>query len=142
MILGPLSVADDAERCRCGRVGCLEMIASMPAMIAAARRTNPRITDETELVSAFRSGDKHVRKVVFRAAEVLGEGIGAMIASLNVNHVLIIGPVTQLGPDYLEHVRDQAHASALPMLAKQTHIELGESRGDDVVIGASAMLMN
>ncbi len=83
-----------------------------------------------------------MRKVVIHAAQMLGAGIGAMIASLNVNHVVIIGPVTHLGPDYLDAVRRQAQASALPLLAKQTQIELGEMRGDDVVIGASAMLMN
>jgi hypothetical protein len=28
------------------------------------------------------------------------------------------------------------------LLAQQTNIELGEMRGDDVIIGASALLMN
>ena len=78
---------------------------------------------------------------MLHAARMLGDGIAAMIASLNVNHVLIIGPATHLGPNYLQAVREQAQASALPLLARQTLIELGETRGDDVVIGASAMLM-
>ena len=141
-IFAPLSLSDEDERCRCGRMGCLETIASMPAMVAAAHRRDPSISDEQALIDAFCRGDKQVRKVVIRAAEMLGEGIATMIAALNVNHVLIIGPATHLGPDYLEAVRRQALTSALPLLAKQTHIELGETRGDDVVIGASAMLMN
>ena len=142
MIFGQLIQESDRERCRCGRVGCLETIAGMPAMVSAAQRRDPSITDEQALIDAFRAGNKPVRQVVLRAAEMLGEGIGAMIASLNINQVLIIGPVTHLGPDYLDAIRRQAQASALPLLAKQTHIELGETRGDDVVIGASAMLMN
>lgn len=141
-IFAPLSAAEEDGRCRCGRMGCLETIASMPAMVAAAHRRDPSIVDDQGLIDAFCLGDKQVRKVVIRAAEMLGEGIATMIASLNVNHVLIIGPATHLGPDYLEAIRRQAQTSALPLLAKQTHIELGETRGDDVVIGASAMLMN
>jgi predicted NBD/HSP70 family sugar kinase len=141
-IFGPVSPDDRAEPCRCGRVGCLETLASMPAMVAAAQRRDPSITDEQSLIDAFRAGDERVRKVVIRAAERLGDGIAAMIASLNVINVLIIGPATHLGPDYLDAVRRQAQASALPLLAQETNIELGETRGDDVVIGASAMLMN
>jgi predicted NBD/HSP70 family sugar kinase len=73
---------------------------------------------------------------------MLGEGIAALIATLNVNHILIIGPATHLGAEYLDAIRRQAQARALPLLAQQTNIELGEMRGDDVVIGASALLMN
>jgi len=140
-IFGRLSPTDEAELCRCGRVGCLETVASMPAMVAAAHRRLATITDEQSLIDAFRAGDPQVSDVVLHAAQMLGEGIAAMIAALNVNHVLIIGPATELGDEYLEAVRRQAETSALPMLAKQTQIELGETRGDDVVIGASAMLM-
>ena len=72
----------------------------------------PTVVDEQTLIDAFLAGDAEVREVVLRAARMLGEGIAAMIAALNVNHVLIIGPATHLGPDYLEAVRRQAQASA------------------------------
>jgi predicted NBD/HSP70 family sugar kinase len=102
----------------------------------------PSVVDDGALTGAFLDGNEAVREVVLRAAQMLGEGIASLIAALNVNQVMIIGPATHLGPDYLEAVRRQAHNSALPLLARQTNIELGETRGDDVVIGASAMLMN
>ena len=140
-IFGRLSQSAEAELCRCGRFGCLETISSMPAMVGAAHKLVATVTDEQTLVEAFRAGNEQVREVVMRAAQMLGEGIAAMIAALNVNHVLIIGPATELGDDYLQAVRRQAQSSALPMLAEQTQIELGETRGDDVVIGASALLM-
>jgi predicted NBD/HSP70 family sugar kinase len=114
----------------------------MPAMVMAAGRRVPSVTDDDSLIAAFRGGDRKVREVVIHAAHMLGEGIAALIASLNINHVLIIGPATHLGPDYLDAVRRQAYTSALPLIARQTNIELGETRGNDVVIGASAMLMN
>lgn len=140
-IFGRLSSDDAAEECRCGRVGCLETVASMPSMVRAACRRMPTIADEESLIAAFRAGAPVAREVVLRGAQMLGEGIAALIASLNVNHVLIIGRATELGEEYLDAVRRQAQSSALPLLAKQTNIELGETRGDDVVIGASAMLM-
>ena len=139
-IFGP--VADDAApTCRCGRVGCLETVASMAAMVDAAHLVNPAVVDEQSLIDAFSSGDDETHAVVLRAARKLGEGIAAMIATLNVNHVLIIGPATHLGLEYLTEIRRQAQSSALPLLSRDTHIDLGETRDDDVVIGASALLM-
>jgi hypothetical protein len=60
---------------------------------------------------------------------------------LNVNHVLLIGPATALGDEWLGAVRRQIEHSTLPLLARETVIELGRAREDDVVIGASALLM-
>jgi predicted NBD/HSP70 family sugar kinase len=140
-IFGRLSQSAEAELCRCGRFGCLETVSSMSAMVGAAHKRVATVTDEQTLVDAFHAGDEQVREVVLCAAQMLGEGIAALIAALNVNHVLIIGPATELGDEYLRAVRRQAQTSALPMLSEQTLIELGETRGDDVVIGASALLM-
>ncbi len=140
-IFGRPSPSEPGAMCRCGRVGCLETVASMTAMVAAAAKRVPSITDDQSLIDAFCAGVPDVTDVVINAAHALGEGIAAIIAALNVNNVLIIGPVTHLGAEYLAAVRQQAMVSALPLLAKQTHIELGETRGDDVIIGASALLM-
>ena len=140
-IFTPTTEGHSARPCRCGRVGCLETIASMPAMVESANAVNPAVIDDQSLIDAFNGGDDEVHAVVLRAARKLGEGIAAMIATLNVKHVLIIGPATHLGLEYVTEIRRQARASALPMLSRETDIELGETRDDDVVIGASAMLM-
>jgi len=132
---------DDGERCRCGRTGCLETVASMRAMVTAAHAVQPTVRDETSLIDAFRSGDPAVCRIVLRAARALGTAIGAMIGALNVNTVLLIGPATQLGADWLAAVRQQAADGALPQLARDTHIDLGTARSNDVLIGASALLM-
>ncbi len=127
--------------CRCGRAGCLETVASMAAMITAAHHAVPAITDEKSLIAAFKAGDESVRRIVLEAGRMLGVGIAALISSLNVNHVLLIGPAAHLGPEWLEAVRRQAQWNALPLLARDTRIELGEAQDDDVLIGASALLM-
>jgi predicted NBD/HSP70 family sugar kinase len=138
---GPREAGAAAEVCRCGRAGCLETVASMRAMVEAASRRVAHVKDDETLVAAFRAGDEDVRDVVLTAGGALGDGLAGLIGALNVNHVLLIGPATQLGDDWLDAVRRRARASALPLLARDTQIELGEAREDDVVIGASALLM-
>jgi N-acetylglucosamine repressor len=140
-IFGPWLADGAPERCRCGRRGCLETIASVPAMVRAAKRLDDSIVDDRSLIDAFCAGNPNARKVVLRAGGMVGEGIAALIAALNVNHILLIGPATQLGQDWLDAIRRRAEECALPLLARDTRIELGTARDDDVVIGASAMLM-
>ncbi len=132
---------EEARACRCGRTGCIETLASMGAMVHAARDRTAAVTDEASLVSAFRNGDPIVREVVQSAGDRLGVVIAALIGALNVHHVLLIGPATQLGEEWLDAVRERASSSALSLLVRDTIIELGEAREEDVLIGASALLM-
>ena len=130
------------EPCRCGRVGCLETLASMHAMVAAAGRTDPSIVDGPSLVAAVRAGSPSARAVVVAAGRRLGQGIAALISVLNINEVLLIGAATALGDEWLNAVREQAVACALPQLSQETSIDLGAARDeDDVLVGASALLM-
>ncbi len=139
--IGHTVFGEGRERCRCGRVGCLETVASMRAMVSAAQRHDPSITDDSSLVAAFRAGDAVARDVVLSAGKMLGLGIATLIGALNVNHILLIGPATQLGDQWLAAVRDQAALAALPLLARETQIELGVAQDNDVLLGASALLM-
>jgi N-acetylglucosamine repressor len=139
--IGHTIIGDGRERCRCGRVGCLETMASMRAMVAAAHRLVPSVTDDESLVAALHAGDQRVRGVVSHAGQMLGLALGALIGTLNVRHVLLVGPAAALGELWLGAVRERARASALPLLAEETSIELGAAQENIVLLGASGLLM-
>jgi predicted NBD/HSP70 family sugar kinase len=141
LVIGRSDANDRPELCHCGRSGCLETVASMNAMVRDACRVDPTVTDAPSLIKAFKAGNEDVRQVVLRAGEALGDGIAAFIATLNVQHVLLIGPATGLGERWLAAIRRRMEVASLPLLARETVVELGRTRDDDVVIGASALLM-
>ena len=82
-----------------------------------------------------------VRRIVLDAARELGLAIGWLIGVLNVGHVLLVGPVAELGDEWLDEVRRSARSSVLGLLARDTEIEFGHVHDDVVVLGASALLM-
>jgi predicted NBD/HSP70 family sugar kinase len=139
--IGHTIFGDGREKCRCGRIGCLETIASLRAMVATSNRLDPTVADEASLLAALHAGDEKVRSVVVHAGSMLGQALAAVIATVNVNHVLLVGPAVALGDIWLTAIRQRATASALPLLAKQTQIELGAAQDDVVLLGASALLM-
>ncbi|MEO6349053.1 MAG: ROK family protein, partial [Candidatus Limnocylindrales bacterium] len=139
--IGHTMIGDGRERCRCGRIGCLETIASMRAMVASANRVVPSVTDDESLVAALRAGDDRVRNVVTHAGQMLGLALAHLIGTINVRRVLLVGPAADLGDIWLGAVRERARASALPLLAEETEIELGEAQENIVLLGASGLLM-
>jgi predicted NBD/HSP70 family sugar kinase len=138
---GHVSMGSADAPCRCGRVGCLETMTSMRALVDAAGAVEPSITDESGLVAAFLAGVTAVRRIVLDAACELGVAVGWLIGVLNVRHVLLVGPVAALGEDWLGEVQRSARASVLALLARDTQIEFGHIHDDVVVLGASALLM-
>jgi N-acetylglucosamine repressor len=138
---GHVSVPGAAAPCRCGRTGCLETLTSIPSLVAAAHDLDPSITDQRGLATAFLAGDPGVRRIVLEGARQLGLAVGWLIGVLDIQHVLLVGPVADFGAEWLSEVQQAARASALTLLADDTRIEFGYVQDDAVVLGASALLM-
>jgi predicted NBD/HSP70 family sugar kinase len=93
------------------------------------------------LLLAFEAGDPVAREVVLEAGPPLGRVLAVMIGTLGVRDIVLVGPMTAYGEDWLDSVRTEAFRSALPLLVERSSIHLGRT-GDEVVeIGAAAMLM-
>jgi N-acetylglucosamine repressor len=137
---GHVSLGGSA-RCRCGRSGCLETLTSMRSLVDAARHLDGSISDDAALVEAFRAGAPDIRQLVLGAARQLGVAIGWLLGVLDVRHVLLVGPVTGLGEDWLNEVRDSANSRVLGSLAQGLQLEFGHVDEAVVALGASGLLM-
>ena len=126
--------------CRCGRIGCLETLASVPALLAAIEARIGRPMQLEDALDASAAGDPTIRAAVVEAGACLGRGVGALIGALHVRRIVLAGPMAAFGEPWLAAVREAARGSALATLAGDTTIELGGIE-DIVVLGASALLM-
>jgi N-acetylglucosamine repressor len=153
--IGHIAAVDDGAQCRCGRFGCLETVASSRAILAEAARAAAEHPDGPlglraasgdlsveQLRAAVADGDEAARRIVVAAGRWLGRSIAALIGTLDVHEVVLIGSVTTLGDPWLDAVRDEAARRAFGLLAQQTRIEIGGAPDDVVLLGASALLMS
>jgi transcriptional regulator of PTS gene len=148
--IGHTRVSDARDDCRCGGQGCLETVASLRAVLGQAARLAPgrpasllagSPVTRASLLAAFREGDGLAREVVLAAAAPLGRVLGAVIGTLGVRDVVLVGPMTEYGDEWLAAVVAETKRSALRLLVERSHIRFG-TIGDDVVeLGAAAMLM-
>jgi N-acetylglucosamine repressor len=153
--IGHVAVVDDGAACRCGRFGCLETVASSRAIAERARSlarelgtplaAAPRsISDEAAfdaVVDAFLAGDAAARTAALEAARFIGGSIAGLIGALNIGRVVIDGPVTAFGDEWIEAVADEARRRALGLLTADTEITFGQLAPNVVVLGASALLI-
>lgn len=155
--IGHTTVVEEGPECRCGRIGCLETVASSRALLknaTDAANADPgsflstRLAQATarqlslaDLAAGLAADDAATREIVAEAGRYLGQVIGGLIGVLDVERIVLHGPVTILGEPWLEAVRDEARRRSFPPLSANVHIDIAAPIGDLVVMGASALLL-
>ena len=153
--IGHITVVDDGAECRCGRFGCLETVASSRAILDQAaqaalatpgsplgiRRTRSGELTITDVRGAVEDGDEAARRIVVAAGRWLGRAIAALIGTLDIHEIALLGTVTTLGDTWIDAVRDEATRRSFGLLTRDTRIGIGGTPEDVVLLGASALLM-
>jgi predicted NBD/HSP70 family sugar kinase len=134
--IGHVVIDPDGDACHCGRYGCLETVASAPAII---RHTGA--TSLEALAEAAAGGDVDALGSVRTAGRALGGAIAHLVAALDVRHVTLVGTVTTLGDVWLDAVRDETTARSLAPTGQSTTIENGGTGEDVTLLGACALLL-
>jgi glucokinase len=112
--VGHMTVLPDGPICGCGNHGCLETLASGPAIVrraqAAAVRRPSAIRDVVDLKTSdverlARAGDEVALEVWNTAIKYLGIGVAGVIALLGPECVILGGGVTTAGDFLFEPLR-------------------------------------
>ena len=118
--LGHQTILPDGPLCGCGNRGCLETLASGPALAAEGVRLMrsglaPRLRELTEgsldritpreMAAAAQAGDEAVRHAIVRAAGYLGIGVANLVTALHPELVVLGGGVAAIGPLLFDTVR-------------------------------------
>jgi glucokinase len=151
--LGHQTVLPNGPRCGCGNRGCLETLASGPALIAEGIRLMksglaPRLHEMVngdagrvspkEIGAAAEQGDEAVSDAVRCAAGYLGIGVANVITMLHPDLIVFGGGVAQMD-SLMETVRDVVRERVRMIPVDDLRIErslLGDRAG---VLGAVAL---
>jgi N-acetylglucosamine repressor len=139
--IGHTVVDDGGALCRCGRTGCLETVAGMRAIEARATAATGRDTDVLAVRAAADAGEAWATEIVDDAGAALGKAIAALVGALDVQRIVLLGPVTALGDRWLEAVQREARGRALALLADDIDIQVGRPTTNVVIRGASSLLV-
>lgn len=152
--LGHQTIVPDGPRCGCGNHGCLEALASAPAIAAEGVRLMlsgqaPKLQEivdgdagrvtTKEMAQAATQGDQRVAEAITRAAEYLGIGVANAITMLHPDLVVLGGGAAAMGELLFDPVRKTVARRVHMFPVDDIRIEpsmLGDRAG---VLGAVAL---
>jgi len=155
--IGHITVVPDGYRCNCGNYGCLETLASCPAIAVRAREKAREgrmtvLTDWTNgalqsitgkmVVQAAGEGDPLAIETIQEAASHLGIAIANVINLFNPAVVVVGGELLELGDLYLDPIREVVQQRSLPV--PLSSVEIVPSSLDDqaAAIGAATLVID
>ena len=115
--LGHQTIVLDGLPCGCGNRGCLETLASGPALAAEglrllrsglAPKLHALVNGDVGRVTPremARAGDPYVKEAILRAARFLGIGVANVVVALHPDLVVLGGGVAEIGPLLLGEVK-------------------------------------
>ncbi len=139
--IGHVVVEDDGAACRCGRFGCLETVASGPAIVAHARELGLDVRTLDDVAAALAAGDEAALSAARFAGRYLGRAVAGLVGALDIHEIVVHGPVAALGLPWLTAIREEARRRSLPLLADQIEVREANIAANETVLGASALLM-
>lgn len=152
--LGHTVIDRSGPVCECGKHGCLEAFASLPATMARARaafelhaetslhalaKSPTRLTAEL-LVLAARRGDPVARGVLTETGEALGVGIANAVQILNPSLVVLAGRFANLARDFLlEAVSRVIREQCFEAISRGLEVRVAPFRKDVGPVGCALL---
>ncbi|WP_218163757.1 ROK family transcriptional regulator [Actinomadura madurae] len=139
--LGHITADPDGLDCRCGKRGCVETLASVPAILRTCREQGLPVEDLGGLAAAVEWGDPVADRVLRAAGTAVGRVLGEASLILNPADVVIGGEITRVAPALLEQAAATVAAGHFPGAPRPVVRRAGLS-DDDGALGALAALFH
>jgi len=134
--IGHVVVQENGELCRCGKRGCLETVASARAVVKQVK-----MNSLADVVSSFDAGNATTNAVIQNAGRYLGVSLANLIATLNIQKIVLTGDMTRFGEKWLNAVSDSMQTGAFSRMTEDTKLEIGKLDYRACILGASAFLL-
>ncbi|MEH0153144.1 ROK family protein [Limibacter armeniacum] len=154
--LGHIKVEENGDICTCGKIGCLETIASGKAMLKQLKQAveNGQATNIVKmvengdienarlnsLIQSVQTGDHLTLQLMEDAGAKIGKSIGILINLLNLECIILGGKLSQAGDSILYPVRSAAIRNSLIELYNDSKIICSDIRRKAGCLGASTLI--
>lgn len=155
--LSHIKLEEDGELCVCGKMGCLEAIASSKALIDNAIEGIKlgKITQLTQIynsqkfdikpqqiIQAAKSGDEFSISLLHDFGLALGKGLSVTIQLLNPDIIVIGGPLSQANQYILIPIQQSLNKYCLEQILKNTRIVISKDWRQAGLLGVSAIMFH
>jgi predicted NBD/HSP70 family sugar kinase len=152
--IGHLSIDYDGLPCTCGNRGCLRNYCTTRALLALIKsqlpqhpdsllaQSDPDALDLPQIIQAVKAGDAFAQERLRQAARYLGYGIVNTIYAYNPDLIILSEEFSAAGSFYLDAVYEAVQERVLPDLRKNLRIVFSQIKGDSVLMGTVALVID
>jgi predicted NBD/HSP70 family sugar kinase len=137
--IGAVAVDEQGPICRCGNRGCLETLASTPAICRLVSQSRGEEIDTERLIELAKAGDLGCRRAIADAGAVVGRVVGNLCNLFNPEMVVVGGDLSAVGELLLGPLREAVMRAALPVATVGLEVVAGELGDRANVLGALAL---
>ncbi|GAA3273877.1 ROK family transcriptional regulator [Paenarthrobacter aurescens] len=130
----------DDVLCRCGNHGCLEALASGPAVARQLKAQGLEAASGADVLRLVGEGNLQAIQALRQAGRDVGDVLATVVNLLNPSMIIIGGSVGEAGEHLVAGIREVVYRRSLPLAT--THLRIGISMAGQraAILGASHLV--
>jgi glucokinase len=138
--IGHVRVARGADvPCHCGNRGCLEALASGPAIARALSAQGLVAESGDDVVDLVKRGNIDAIQAVRQAGRDIGEVLTTCVSLMNPSVIAIGGSMARVGEHLIAGVREVVYTRSIPLATEHLAIVQSAAAQNAAVLGASML---
>ena len=125
--------------CHCGNFGCLEAVASAPAIIKKLVAEGLPIRNTSDLIDATKRAKVEAIQAVRQAGRDIGEVLSTCVSLINPAVIVIGGSLASAGEHLIAGVREVVYGRSMPLASENLAIVQSKAGKEGGIIGANVM---
>lgn len=126
--------------CRCGNTGCLEAVASGPAIASRLRAKGVEANTIVDILELVEAGNMVAASELRQAGRMIGDTLASCVSLLNPSVIVLGGVLSRAGDHLLAGVRERVYTRSLPLATGDLQILTSGTGRDAAVAGAAVMV--
>ncbi|WP_258804430.1 ROK family transcriptional regulator [Pseudarthrobacter sp. NS4] len=130
----------DNVLCRCGNYGCLEALASGPAVARQLQELGLDAATGADVLRLVRAGSTQAVQALRQAGRDVGDVLATVVNLLNPSMIVIGGSVGEAGEHLVAGIREVVYRRSLPLATAHLRIGISMAGSRAAILGASQMV--
>lgn len=128
--------------CHCGNTGCLEALASGPAIARALREQGVAAENGADVIALVKGGSLDAIQAVRQAGRDIGEVLTACVSLMNPSVIAIGGSMARVGEHLIAGVREVVYTRSMPLATEHLAIVPSAAAENAAVRGAGILAID
>jgi predicted NBD/HSP70 family sugar kinase len=128
--------------CHCGNRGCLEAVASGPALASRLREMGVEAHTSQDVVDLVRNGNLDAIQLIRQAGRDLGEVLATCVSLFNPSSIVVGGTLAAAGEHLLAGVREMVYARSMPLATQHLVIAQADPTAHPALRGAADLAID